>query len=164
MRNPGVMHQPRGKMLGGSSAINYMMYVRGHPGDYDSWAKGGASGWSYKDVLPYFKKSEGLVPDGEQSATNKLNVDREVHGTTGPLGVSHPNPVFPVFEEFMTAAAKTGLPPIDYNGSSRGGPAGGSAFTQYSIKNGQRSSPYAAFLSGAEARPNLKVIEGVLAR
>src|SRR6478609_2623861 len=51
---------PRGKMLGGSSSINYMMYVRGHPGDFDSWAAGGATGWSYNDVLPYFRKSEGL--------------------------------------------------------------------------------------------------------
>src|SRR5713101_2654367 len=52
---------PRGKMLGGSSSINYMMYVRGHPGDYDSWAAGGAAGWSYAEVLPYFRKSEGLA-------------------------------------------------------------------------------------------------------
>lgn len=52
---------PRGKMLGGSSSINYMMYVRGHPGDFNSWAEGGATGWSYADVLPYFRKSEGLT-------------------------------------------------------------------------------------------------------
>src|SRR2546427_9798328 len=51
---------PRGKMLGGSSSLNYMMYVRGHPGDFDSWAEGGATGWSYTEVLPYFRKSEGL--------------------------------------------------------------------------------------------------------
>src|SRR6516225_1262653 len=56
---------PRGKMLGGSSGINYMMYVRGHPGDFDSWAAGGASGWSYAEVLPYFRKSEGLTPNDE---------------------------------------------------------------------------------------------------
>lgn len=56
---------PRGKMLGGSSSLNYMMYVRGHPGDFDSWAEGGATGWSYTEVLPYFRKSEGLAPSGE---------------------------------------------------------------------------------------------------
>ena len=57
--NGGRMPVPRGKMLGGSSSINYMMYVRGHPGDFDAWAEGGATGWSYNDVLPYFRKSEG---------------------------------------------------------------------------------------------------------
>lgn len=56
---------PRGKMLGGSSGLNYMAYVRGHPGDFDSWAEGGATGWSYADVLPYFCKSEGLEPCDE---------------------------------------------------------------------------------------------------
>src|SRR5271167_2766949 len=56
---------PRCKMLGGSSGINYMMYVRGHPGDFDSWAEGGATGWSYAEVLPYFRKSEGLTPNDE---------------------------------------------------------------------------------------------------
>ncbi len=56
---------PRGKMLGGSSGLNYMAYVRGHPGDFDFWAENGATGWSYADVLPYFKKSEGLAPSDE---------------------------------------------------------------------------------------------------
>src|SRR3954454_6662626 len=60
--NGGRVPVPRGKMLGGSSGINYMMYVRGNPGDFDAWAEGGATGWSYADVLPYFKKSEGLEP------------------------------------------------------------------------------------------------------
>lgn len=59
------MMVPRGKMLGGSSGINYMAYVRGHPGDFDAWAQGGAIGWSYRDVLPYFKKSEGLTPSDD---------------------------------------------------------------------------------------------------
>ena len=75
---------PRGKMLGGSSSINYMLYVRGHPGDFDSWAAGGAKGWSYNDVLPYFRKSEGLGPTGEAV------IDQEAHNTTGPLGCLRP--------------------------------------------------------------------------
>ncbi len=61
----GRMMVPRGKMLGGSSGINYMAYVRGHPGNFDAWEEGGATGWSYRDVLPYFKKSEGLVPNDD---------------------------------------------------------------------------------------------------
>ncbi len=60
----GRMMVPRGKMLGGSSGMNYMAYVRGHPGDFDAWAADGATGWSYDEVLPYFKKSEGLAPSG----------------------------------------------------------------------------------------------------
>ena len=83
----GRMMVPRGKMLGGSSGINYMAYVRGHPGDFDSWAAGGATGWSYDDVLPYFKKSEGLAPSGD------IVVDADAHSTQGPLGVSVRAPV-----------------------------------------------------------------------
>ena len=74
----GRMMVPRGKMLGGSSGINYMAYVRGHPGDFDAWAAGGATGWSYDDVLPYFKKSEGLAPSGD------IVVDADAHNTDGP--------------------------------------------------------------------------------
>src|SRR5205807_8655667 len=69
---------PRGKMLGGSSSINYMVYVRGHPGDFDSWAEGGATGWSYADVLPYFRKSEGLTP------TSETMIDTPAHNCEGP--------------------------------------------------------------------------------
>src|SRR5690349_20046817 len=78
----GRMMVPRGKMLGGSSGMNYMAYVRGHPGDFDAWAAGGATGWGYDDVLPYFRKSEGLVP------SDAIPVDAAAHGTDGPLGVS----------------------------------------------------------------------------
>src|ERR1700758_3014202 len=77
---------PRGKMLGGSSGINYMMYVRGNPGDFDAWAEGGAAGWSYAEVLPYFKKSEGLA------ASPDIVIDEAAHNTTGRLGVSVRDP------------------------------------------------------------------------
>ncbi len=76
------MMVPRGKMLGGSSGINYMAYVRGHPGDFDAWSDGGAAGWAYDEVLPYFRKSEGLAPSGD------IVVDFDAHNTEGPLGVS----------------------------------------------------------------------------
>src|SRR5204862_2977600 len=67
---------PRGKMLGGSSSLNYMLYVRGHPGDFDAWAEGGATGWSYGEVLPYFRKSEGLAPsDAVVNDAQAHNVD-----------------------------------------------------------------------------------------
>ena len=74
----GRMMVPRGKMLGGSSGINYMAYVRGHPGDFDAWADGGAKGWGYDEVLPYFKKSEGLQPSGD------IVVDHDAHNPERP--------------------------------------------------------------------------------
>ncbi|MFT3882046.1 MAG: GMC family oxidoreductase N-terminal domain-containing protein [Gemmatales bacterium] len=109
----GRMMVPRGKMLGGSSGINYMAYVRGHPGDYDAWAKGGATGWSYEEVLPYFKKSEGLVPSDD------IVIDSTVHNTSGPLGVSVRSPVIPATSDFVAAAEATGIPRGDYNGNDR---------------------------------------------
>jgi choline dehydrogenase len=149
----GRMMVPRGKMLGGSSGINYMAYVRGHPGDFDAWAAGGADGWSYADVLPYFKKSEGLVP------SEAIPLDAEVHGTEGPLGVSVRNPVIPGAQAFVDAAVAAGIPLGDYNGRDRGGPAGVVSLFQTTTKDGKRSSTYHAFLEGeAEQRPNLTVI------
>ena len=78
----GRMFMPRGKMLGGSSGINYMAHVRGHPGDFDAWAQRGASGWSYRDVQPYFKKSEGLAPGDDIS----IDTPAGVRACAGPAG------------------------------------------------------------------------------
>src|ERR1044071_6845432 len=133
---------PRGKMLGGSSGLNYMAYVRGHPGDFDSWAEGGATGWSYADVLPYFLKSEGL----EQS--DEIAIDPLAHNTTGPLGVSVRSPVLPGAREFVEAAQAAGIPRGDYNGRDRGGPTGVVSLLQTSTRKGKRSSTYRAFLEG----------------
>ena len=94
----GRMMVPRGRMLGGSSGINYMAYVRGHPGDFDAWAAGGADGWSYDEVLPYFTKSEGL------EETDAVPLDMSVHSTDGPLGVSVRRPVLPGAQAFVDAA------------------------------------------------------------
>jgi choline dehydrogenase len=151
----GRMMVPRGKMLGGSSSINYMAYVRGHPGDFDSWAAGGATGWGYDDVLPYFKKSEGLAPSGD------IVVDTEAHNTQGPLGVSVRSPVLAGAQEFVDAAVAAGIAPGDYNGRDRGGPGGVVSLLQTTTRDGKRSSTYHAFLEGeVEQRPNLAVICG----
>src|SRR5438094_10666372 len=93
----GRMMVPRGRMLGGSSGINYMMYVRGHPGDFDAWAAGGATGWSYAEVLPYFRKSEGLA------ASEDIVIDAAAHNTRGPLGVSVRAPILPAARQFVEA-------------------------------------------------------------
>jgi choline dehydrogenase len=149
----GRMMVPRGKMLGGSSGINYMAYVRGHPGDFDSWAAGGATGWSYDDVLPYFRKSEGLAPSGD------IVVDADAHNTEGPLGVSVRAPVLAGAQAFVDASAAAGIPIGDYNGRDRGGPAGLVSLLQTTTRDGKRSSTYHAFLEGeVEQRPNLDII------
>src|SRR5215472_18329326 len=151
----GRMMVPRGRMLGGSSGINYMAYVRGHPGDFDSWAAGGAAGWSYDEVLPYFKKSEGLAPSGD------IIIDAEAHNAQGPVGVSVRAPVLTGAEEFVAAAAAAGIPRGDYNGRDRGGPAGVVSLLQTTTRAGMRCSTYHAFLEGeVEQRPNLEVICG----
>lgn len=149
---------PRGRMLGGSSGINYMVYVRGHPGDFDSWSEGGATGWSYAEVLPYFRKSEGLAPSDE------LVVDGPAHNHTGPLGVAVRAPVLQGAREFVAAAEAAGVPRGDYNGRDRGGAAGVSSLMQITTRHGKRSSTYRAFLQGdVERRPNLTIITGARA-
>lgn len=152
------MPVPRGKMLGGSSGINYMAYVCGNAGDIDSWAAAGATGWSYADVLSYFKKSEGLTP------CNHIVIDVEAHNHDGPLGVSVRSPILPIASEFVAAAAAAGIPRGDYNGRDRGGPAGVASLMQMTTRNGKRSSTYRAFLEGdAENRSNLTIITGAQA-
>jgi choline dehydrogenase-like flavoprotein len=151
----GRMMVPRGRMLGGSSGINYMAYVRGHPGDFDSWAAEGASGWSYDDVLPYFKKSEGLAPSGD------IVVDGDAHNTQGPLGVSVRAPVLSGAKDFVDAVVASGIPMGDYNGRDRGGPEGVVSLLQTTTRDGKRSSTYHAFLEGdVEGRPNLEIVTG----
>jgi choline dehydrogenase-like flavoprotein len=152
----GRMMVPRGKMLGGCSGINYLAQVRGHPGDYDAWAAAGADGWSYADVLPYFKKSEGLV------ASDDIIVDGEAHNTAGPLGVAVRQPVLPGAKAFVDAVAATGIPRGDYNGRDRLSPQGVVSLLQTTTRNGKRSSTYHAFIEGdAEARANLVILTNV---
>jgi choline dehydrogenase-like flavoprotein len=149
----GRMMVPRGKMLGGSSGINYMAYVRGHPGDFDAWADGGAKGWSHAEVLPYFKKSEGLQPSGD------IVVDHDAHNPDGPLGVSVRTPVVPAAQQFVDAAAAAGIPTGDYNGRDRLRPEGVASLWQTTTRDGKRASTFHAFLEPVmETRENLVVV------
>jgi choline dehydrogenase-like flavoprotein len=147
------MPVPRGKMLGGSSGINYMVYVRGHPGDYDNWAKRGATGWGFDDVLPYFRKIEDFNP------SNEITVDGDAHAKGGPISVGVRSPVIPAARAFVEAAEKAGIPRGDYNGRDRGGARGVASLTQTNTRKGKRSSTYRAYLEGETARrPNLTII------
>jgi choline dehydrogenase len=151
----GRMMVPRGKMLGGSSGLNYMAYVRGHPGDFDGWATDGAKGWAYDDVLPYFAKSEDLIPPDPPDG---VVIEDDVHGTGGPLGVSVRSPRTVAAEQFVAAAEAAGIPMGDYNGRDRGGPVGVASLFQTTTRDGKRSSTYHAFLEPVLERENLTVI------
>ena len=147
------MPVPRGRMLGGSSGINYMAWVHGHPGDFDRWAALGADGWSHDEVLPYFRRLEDVAP------TNEAVIDAPVRGIGGPVGVSVRSPVIPASRNFVAAAVATGMTQGDYNGRDRADPAGVASLFQTSTRDGRRSSTYQAYLAGeAEARPNLSIV------
>jgi choline dehydrogenase len=109
-------------------------------------------------VLPYFRKSEGLA------ASPEIVIDSAAHNTSGPLGVSVRDPILPAARQFVEAAVAAGIPKGDYNGRNRGGPNGVASLTQYTTRDGRRSSTYQAFLAGApEQRPNLTIITGAQA-
>jgi len=142
-------YQPRGKVLGGSSSVNAMIYTRGHRADYDDWAAQGNPGWGFAEVLPYFKRAE----DNERGAD-------EFHATGGPLHVMDlrsPNRFSPVFVE---AAGQAGFPEVpDFNGAEQEGVG----LYQVTHKNGERFSAAKAYLTPNLSRPNLHVITGAQA-
>ena len=139
--------QPRGKALGGSSAINAMVYTRGNPRDYDQWAELGNPGWGWADVLPYFRAAEHSECFG---AT-------DLHGSGGPLNVAWLRSPSPLGEAFMQACEQRGLPRIaDYNGPRQHGVAP----AQVKQKDGERCGAFRAYLQPALQRPNLRVITG----
>jgi choline dehydrogenase-like flavoprotein len=149
------MPVPRGKMLGGSSGINYMVFVRGHPGDFDHWAELGAEGWGYEDVLPCFKRMEAVAP------TNEAVIDRGLRGQDGPVGVGIRSPVIAAARDFVRAAEAAGIPAGDYNGAGRANPAGVASLTQTNTRKGKRSSTFHAYLEdAAERRDNLTIVTG----
>lgn len=134
---------PRGRVIGGSSSINGLLYIRGQHQDYDDWAAKGATGWDYRSVLPYFKKSE-RYEGGEN----------EYHGASGELGVSELRNDHPCCRAWVQAAQEYGLP---YNPDMNGKTEYGVGSYQLSIRNGWRSSAARAFLRPVLRRPNLAV-------
>src|SRR5689334_21558783 len=148
--NGRAIHFPRGKVLGGSSAINGHLYVRGQARDFDTWAQLGNRGWSYDDVLPYFRKSEDRSTGADAW-----------HGAGGPQHVSDIDERHPICEAFLAGAAELGLARNpDYNGASQEG----AGYYQRTIRNGTRASAAHSFLRPAMRRPNLHVVTHALAR
>ncbi|MEP0872695.1 GMC family oxidoreductase N-terminal domain-containing protein [Trichocoleus desertorum AS-A10] len=137
---------PRGKVLGGSSSINIMIYLRGNPHDYDHWQSLGNPSWSYQDVLPYFKKSER-----QQRGAS------EFHGIDGELSVTDPIAPAVVSQRFVDAAVAVGY---DHNSDPNGMQQEGAGLYQLTIKDGKRHSAAAAFLVPILQRANLTVTTG----
>lgn len=143
------LHWPRGKVLGGSSALNGMIYIRGHAGDYDGWASLGNPGWGYRDVLPLFKRSE----DFDRGAS-------EYHGQGGPMRVATRYEPHPVLAAAVAAAQEAGIP---FNDDHNGPELDGVGYCQLMIKNGRRHGTAAAFLRPVLGSPDLTVLTGARA-
>lgn len=142
-------YQPRGKALGGSSAINAMLYVRGHPSDYDTWADLGADGWDWQSVLPYFLKSEG-----------NSSLSGHLHGKSGPLHVTDQHSPHAISRAFIRAMESLQIPENrDFNGETQFG-AGLYQVTQFAHgpRKGRRCSAAAAYLHPVLSRPNLTIL------
>ncbi len=142
-------YQPRGKMLGGSSALNAMIYIRGHAEDYNNWARLGNEGWSYEDVLPYFKKSEHREGGAD-----------DFHGSGGELNVAALRSPGSINKRFLEACDGLQIPRNpDFNGASQEGVG----LYEVTHKNGERWSTARAFLDPVADRPNLTVVTGAYA-
>jgi choline dehydrogenase len=135
---------PRGKMLGGSSSINGLVFVRGQARDYDTWAQMGNRGWSHEDVLPFFKSIESYEGDGDDA----------FRGRSGPLRVTDPDETGPLYDHIIRAAGEVGIPHNrDYNGASQHG----ISMSQATIAGGRRMSTAHSFLDPVKSRPNLVI-------
>jgi choline dehydrogenase len=138
------LYWPRGKVLGGCSAMNAMIYIRGNPQDYDNWAKQGNIGWSYADVLPYFQKAE-----------HQVRSISENYGTGGPLDITNLRDPNPLSIAFIAAAQEIGLPfNADFNGTSQEG----IGWYRVNQRNGKRCSTAIAYLKPILKRSNLKIL------
>ena len=145
--NGRVFRYTQAKVIGGGSTINAQVYSRGNKLDFNEWAQLGCLGWSYEDVLPYFKRSE-----------KNQNGANEFHGSSGPMGVSNPVSPLPICEAFFKAAGELGIPRNpDFNGEGQDG-IGHYQLTQ---SNARRSSVVTSFLHEARGRPNLTVRKNV---
>lgn len=143
-------YQPRGRALGGSSATNAMIYIRGHRSDYDHWAALGNPGWGFDEVLPFFKRAE-----------HNEDFRDAFHGQGGPLNVARSRSDNPFHLHWREAGREAGLPiNDDFNGAEQEG-LGSFQVTQ---KNGERCSSFRAYLEPALKRPNLRVLRGALAQ
>jgi len=134
---------PRGKVLGGSSAINGLIYIRGQRQDFDLWRQLGNAGWSYDDVLPYFRKAE----DQERGADTW-------HGAGGPLGVSDLKTDHPLHDAFLAGAQEAGYP---FNPDFNGAEQEGVGKLQLTVKGRRRCSAAVGYLNPAKSRPNLTI-------
>ena len=139
---------PGGRVLGGSSAINGMIYIRGHRADYDAWAEAGCTGWGYDDVLPYFRRSE---------ANAEPTLDDTLHGRDGPLSVANQRDPNPADRAFIAAAERLQFRATD--DFNRPEPEGVGIY-QVTQKDGRRHPTGAAFLAPARGRPNLAIMTG----
>lgn len=138
--------QPRGRVLGGSSAINGLVYIRGQAADYDGWRQKGNTGWGYDDVLPLFRRAEDQQRGGDAW-----------HGVGGPLAVSDARDTHPLADAFIAACAAEGLPPNpDFNGAEQEG----AGYFQTTSRRGIRVSAAKAYLRPARNRPNLRIETG----
>ncbi|XP_060583859.1 glucose dehydrogenase [FAD, quinone]-like [Ruditapes philippinarum] len=144
-KHPGMHFWPVGKVLGGTSMINMMNYVRGSRYDYDGWAKEGCEGWAYDDVLPYFLKSEDMLDDELK--------DSKYHHTGGPLGVTLDDYV-PLTKTFVEAGKELGYEEVDYNGVNQLG----FSISQVNVRGGIRASTVREFLRPAMSGENLHVV------
>jgi choline dehydrogenase len=145
-----TVFQPRGKVLGGSSSINGLLYVRGQHEDYDRWRQRGNNGWGYDDVLPYFKKAEHQARGAD-----------DFHGVGGPLPVSELSHADPLSAAFIEAAAETGIPRnADFNGATQEG----AGYFQTTTRHGRRASTAVAYLRPAKSRTNLHIETAALAQ
>lgn len=143
---------PRGRGLGGSSAINGMVYIRGQREDYDDWAAAGCEGWSYSELLPYFKRAEHFEVDDSDASV-------AYHGQHGPLNVAKGRCRFALSEAFVEAARQCGHP---YNPDFNGASQEGVGYFHLNQKNGRRHSAASAYLKPARGRSNLDIVTGAL--